>query len=323
VITAPLIILGQILGFAFAAGLNLYATVALVGVATRFGWIAGLPPAVQGVENPVVLGTAAALYFVEFLVDKIPYADTVWDLLHTIVRPVAATLLVAAALAEASLPVQLSCAFLAGMVALGAHGLKAGLRLILNVRPRKALNATISLLEDVFAVIMAIAVLMYPVMALLAAAFAVPLMLLCGPRLWRVAMLALHAFAARLRGFFGRAGWRDTDDLPSGLRAVITPPALGRGKPRVARAALRGVKGVGAYKNGWVVLSDGQPLFVFQSFMGPRSLPLPAITQADVHRGVWTDTVEFRDSSTNCTIFLLKDGPPAERALAELQATTT
>lgn len=322
-ITAPLIILGQILGFAFAAGLNLYATIALLGVATRFGWIAGLPPAVQGVENPVVLVTAGALYVIEFLVDKIPYADTVWDIMHTVVRPVAATLLVAAALAEASLPVQLAGALLAGSIALGAHGLKAGLRLILNMRPRKALNASISLLEDVFAVVMAVAVLMYPVIALLLAAFAVPIMLLLGPKLWRVAMLAMHAFAARFRGFFGRADWRDVDDLPERLRTILEPPPLGRGKPRVVRAALRGVKGVGAYKNGWVVFSDGQPVFVYQSLLRPRSLPLPVIHDADLRRGIWTDTVEFQNSNSKFTLFLLKDGPPADRALAELRGTTT
>ncbi|HEX6558482.1 MAG TPA: DUF4126 domain-containing protein [Longimicrobiales bacterium] len=322
-ITAPLIIFGQILGFAFAAGLNLYATIALVGMATRFGWIAGLPPAVQGVENPVVLVTAGALYFIEFLIDKIPYADTVWDIMHTVVRPLAATLLVSAALAEASLPVQLSGALLAGTVALGAHGLKAGLRLILNLRPRKILNVGISVLEDVFAVAMAVAVLMYPVIALGLASVAVPLMMLCGPRLWRVAMLALQAFAARFRGFFGRADWRDTDDLPERLRTIVAPPALGRGKPRVVRAAVRGVKGVGSYKNGWVVLSDGQPVFVYLSLMRPRSLPLPLIHEADLHRGVWTDTVEFENSKSRFTLFLLKDGPPADIALAALRGTTT
>jgi hypothetical protein len=243
VITAPLVVLGQILGFAFAAGLNLYATLALVGIAARLGWIAGLPPAVQGVENPVVLGTAAALYLIEFLIDKIRYADTAWDVVHTIVRPVAAGLLVAAALGEASLPAQIGGGLLAAAIALGAHGLKAGLRLILNIRPRRALIALVSVLEDGFAVALAVAVLMYPVVALALAAIALPITLLAGPRLWRAGGLALHALVARLRGFFGRREWRDTDALPARLRSVLTPPSLGRGKPRAARAALSGLKG--------------------------------------------------------------------------------
>jgi hypothetical protein len=323
VITAPLVVLGQILGFAFAAGINLYATIALVGVAARLGWIAGLPPAVQGVQNPVVLGTAAVLYFVEFLIDKIPHADTVWDVIHTIVRPVAAALLVAGALGEASWPIQVAGGMLAGAVALGAHGLKAGLRLIMNFRPRKVLNVAVSIFEDLFAVAIAVAVLMYPMVALGIAAAAVPLTLLAGPRLWRAGVLAMRALVARLRGFFGRKQWRDTDALPKRLRGVLTPPELGRGKPRVARAAFRGMKGVGAYKNGWIVLSDDQPVFVFLSFLRARRLALPQIREATVRRGVWTDSVEFANANdSKCTLFLLKDGPTAEICLAELQART-
>lgn len=319
-LTAPLIILGQILAFAVAAGLNLYATVALVGIAVRLGWIAGLPPGVQGIENPIVLGTAAALYIIEFLVDKIPHVDTVWDAVHTIVRPIAGGVLVYAALSEASLAFQLGGALLAGVTALGAHGIKAGLRLIVNIKPKKALNAFISIMEDVFAIALAVAALMYPVIALAIAAAAVPFVLLAGPKLWRAAALAVRALEARVRGFFGRKEWRDTDALPRNLRNAIAPPALGRGKPRVARAALRGVKGVGSYRNGWVVLCDGQPVFVYASMMRAKVLPLPKMSDPHIRRGVWTDAVEFKCSSSSCTLFLLKDGPAAELAVAELTA---
>ena len=322
-ITAPLIVLGQILGFSFAAGLNLYATICLVGIATRFGWIAALPPAVQGVANPVVFATAAVLYFVEFLVDKIPHVDTIWDLLHTIVRPLAAAMLVAAAMAESSLPVQIAAALLAGITALGAHGLKAGLRLILNIRPKKVVNATISIIEDIFAVAVAIAVLMYPVAALVLVAVALPVALLSGPRLWRAGVLAMRAAAARLRGFFGRAGWRDTDDLPPRLRALVAAPAPGRPKPQVARAALRGMKGVGSYKNGWLVLAEGRLSFVYLTLLRARSLSLARIESPQVHRGLWTDSVDFRCADSKCTLFLLKDGPRADIALAEMNARTS
>ena len=99
--------------------------------------IAGLTPALYGLANPIVLATAALFYVFEFFIDKVPYADTAWDAIHTIIRPVAAVVLVYAALGEASLPLQITGAALAGFVALAAHGVKAGLRLILNVRPRK------------------------------------------------------------------------------------------------------------------------------------------------------------------------------------------
>ena len=318
-ITAPLVVLGQILGVAFGAGLNLYATIAFLGLAIRLGWIAGLTPALYGLANPIVLVTAAVLYAFEFFIDKVPYADTAWDTIHTIIRPVAVAVLVFAALGEASLSLQIGGAALAGLVALAAHGAKAGLRLTLNIRPRKVRTAFISLLEDVCAVALAAAALMYPMAALIVAVVALPVIALAGPRLWRAGVLAVRALDARLRGFFGVKGWTNADQLPARAARVVGPTAIGRGQPRAVRAALKGLKGVGSYKNGWIVISDGQPVFVYLSLLGARRLALPVISQAELKRGLWTDTVEITNAGSSCTVFLLKDGPPAEIALAELK----
>ena len=318
-ITAPLVVLGQILGVAFGAGLNLYATIAFLGLAINLGWIAGLTPALYGLANPIVLATAALFFVLEFFIDKIPYADTAWDAIHTIIRPVAAAVLVFAALGEASPALQISGAVLAGLVALAAHGVKAGLRLILNVRPRKVRTAFISLFEDVCAVALAAASLMYPVAALIVALVAIPLIAAGGPQLWRAGVLGVRALDARLRGFFGTKGWRHTEDLPTRARGLVTVPELGNAQPRVLRAALKGMKGVGPYKNGWIVLSDDAPVFVYLSLLGARRLALPLLAQAELRRGLWADTVEVNHGGGKCTVFLLKDGPPAEIALAELK----
>jgi hypothetical protein len=322
VITAPLIVLGQILGVAFGAGLNLYATIAFLGLATQLGWIAGLTPALYGLSNPIVLVTAAVLYALEFFIDKVPYADTAWDAIHTIIRPVAVAMLVFAALGEASPALQISAAALAGTVALAAHGVKAGLRLILNARPKKVRTAFISLFEDVCAVALAAAALMYPVAALIVAGATIPLIALTGPRLWRAGVLAVRAFDARLRGFFGTKGWRHPDQLPARAARMVIAPEIGRGQPRVVRAALKGLKGVGPYKNGWIVISDNEPVFVYLSLLGARRLALPALSKAELKRGLWTDTVEINHAGSSCTVFLLKDGPPAEIALAELKGNS-
>jgi hypothetical protein len=318
VITAPLVVLGQILGVAFGAGLNLYATIAFLGLATRLGWIAGLTPAIYGLSNPIVLVTAAVLYVFEFFIDKIPHADTAWDAIHTIIRPVAVTVLVSAALSEASMPIQVGASVFAGLVALTAHGTKASLRLILNIRPKKVRTIFISLLEDVCAVALAAASLMYPVAAMIVVIAAVPLLALVGPPVWRAGVLALRAVIARLRGFFGLRGWREGSQLPSRVRSAIAAPEPGRGQPRAMRAAVKGVKGVGSYKNGWIVVSDGGPVFVYLSLLGVRRLALPAAGNAELRRGLWTDSVEINDAGNSCTVFLLKDGPPLEAALAEL-----
>jgi hypothetical protein len=70
------VLLGQLLAIAFACGLNLYATVALLGLASRLGWMSGLPPGLRGLENGFVIGSAALLYLFEFVIDKVPYVDS-------------------------------------------------------------------------------------------------------------------------------------------------------------------------------------------------------------------------------------------------------
>src|SRR6266571_3527530 len=86
----PIETLGLALGAGFSSGLNLYATVATLGLLQRFG-VLHLPPSLQALSHPWVLGIAIALYLVEFCADKIPYFDTVWDAIHTFIRPLAAS----------------------------------------------------------------------------------------------------------------------------------------------------------------------------------------------------------------------------------------
>jgi len=92
----PIETLGLALGAGFSSGLNLYATVATLALLQRYGVI-HLPSSLQVLSNPWLLGIAIALYLVEFLADKIPYFDTIWDAIHTFIRPPAAALLIYAA----------------------------------------------------------------------------------------------------------------------------------------------------------------------------------------------------------------------------------
>src|SRR5213083_216409 len=92
----PIETLGLALGAGCSSGLNLYATVATLGLLQHFG-VLHLPPGLQPLAHPWVLGIAIALYLLEFVADKIPYFDTVWDAVHTFIRPPAAALLAYAA----------------------------------------------------------------------------------------------------------------------------------------------------------------------------------------------------------------------------------
>ena len=317
-LTAPLILIGQIFGAAFAAGLNLYLTVAVVGLTSRLDLIPSLPSPLLGLENSIVIASAITLYLVEFVLDKIPQVDSVWDALHTVIRPVAVALLIFFALATSPVEIRIAAAAFTFVVALAAHGTKAGLRIILNTAPRRWKSSIVSTIEDVCAAALAVAAIRFPVAALASAAGAILLLTLGGPRMWRAGVLALRAFRARLNGFFGERGWRGTDALPTDLKAMVPEPPLGQAEPRTARAALKGVPGVAAYRNGWIVVSGMGPLFVYRSLFRPRSLGLPPIDEPRVHRGLWTNAVEFTASGNSCTLFLLKDGPTPDIVIADI-----
>ncbi|MGC4085817.1 MAG: DUF4126 domain-containing protein [Vicinamibacterales bacterium] len=108
----PLIV--GVLPFAFAAGLNLYATVAIVGLCAHFGLFA-LPAQFQGFDHPWVIGLALVLYAVEFVADKVPWVDTMWDVVHTFIRPLGGVVVGLAAVGQAPPAVQVAAALLGGI----------------------------------------------------------------------------------------------------------------------------------------------------------------------------------------------------------------
>jgi hypothetical protein len=163
------ITLGRTLGFSFAAGVNLYATVAILGLSARYGWV-DLPPQFQAFNNQFVIGAAVVLYLVEFFADKIPYFDTLWDIVHTAIRPLGGALIAVTTLGEASPGVEGLVAILGGTVAAGSHLTKTSTRAMANASPEPASNWALSLGEDVFVVGLGYLALAHPVAALIVAA---------------------------------------------------------------------------------------------------------------------------------------------------------
>jgi hypothetical protein len=312
---------GQLLGPAFACGLNLYATVALLGIAARLGWADALPLGLRGLEHPLVIASAIALYAVEFVVDKIRFLDTAWDALHTLIRPAAAALLAVLALQGSPVGWQIAAAGAAGAAALSAHGLKAGMRLRLNERRRPLGTVTVSVAEDLLAAAMALAALTLPAAAAGMALAMLLLIVLLGPRLIRPAVTGMHVVEARLRGFFGSRRWRTRDEMPRPLRPHVAPPGLGSAPARVARAALlRAGNGAGHYRNGWLVVGDGAPRFLYRHLLGTRRIELPLGSAARLRPGLLADALELEAEAgaEDVTLLLLKDGPDPRLALAEL-----
>lgn len=166
--------LGRTLSFSLAAGVNLYATVAVLGLAARYGWVA-LPDQFQVFNNDFVIGAAIVMYAIEFFADKIPYFDSLWDAVHTAIRPLGGAVIAVATLGDASPTMQGLIGLLGGAVAAGSHLTKTSTRAAANTSPEPFSNWFLSLGEDIFAVGLGYIALKYPVLALVITAIVVAL----------------------------------------------------------------------------------------------------------------------------------------------------
>ena len=160
----PLTTLGRTLGFSFAAGVNLYATVAILGLTSRFGWVQ-LPPQYQVFDNNWIIGTALALFVLEFIADKIPWVDSAWDAVHTVIRPLGGALIAVATLGHASPAVETVVGLLGGALAASSHFTKASARVMANASPEPFSNWILSFTEDGFVIGLGFLALTHPLAA--------------------------------------------------------------------------------------------------------------------------------------------------------------
>ncbi|HEY0876703.1 MAG TPA: DUF4126 domain-containing protein [Vicinamibacterales bacterium] len=156
--------LGRTMGFSFAAGINLYATVAILGLASRYQWVT-LPEQFRAFDNDFIIATAIGLFVIEFIADKIPWFDSVWDTIHTAVRPVGGALIAVTTLGDASPTMEAFIALMGGSVAATTHFSKAGTRAIANTSPEPFSNWFLSIAEDGFVIGLSLIALKYPLLA--------------------------------------------------------------------------------------------------------------------------------------------------------------
>jgi uncharacterized protein DUF4126 len=139
------------LGASWVSGINLYATVATLGLLGRLAHLK-LPGELDVVTNWWVIGVALFLFVVEFIADKVPVVDSVWDVIHTFIRIPAGAVLAATAFGNFDRSIQVIAFLVGGSLALSSHGTKASLRALVNTSPEPFSNIVLSLLEDVLVV---------------------------------------------------------------------------------------------------------------------------------------------------------------------------
>ena len=187
------------MGAAWTSGLNLYATIATLGLAGSAGMIQ-LPPDLQILTEPLVIGVACVMYFIEFFADKVPYVDNGWDVLHTFIRIPAGALLAARAVGSVNPAVELAALLAGGTVALAAHGTKATVRLAVNVSPEPFSNWVASVGEDLTVLGGIWLIFHHPALMLALVIGFTALSAWLIPKLYRLAKRGFQALRARLRG---------------------------------------------------------------------------------------------------------------------------
>lgn len=177
-------LVGLLVATSFAAGLNVYATVATLGLLTHAGVLI-LPPPLHLVANWWVIIASVLLFLVEFVADKVPFFDLLWNALQTFVRVPVAALIAYGATSQLSPGKQLLAVLLGGAIALAAHGGKTAARAAVTASPEPLSNAVLSLGEDALAVLLTTFATRHPYSAAAIVAFFVAIIVLLARRVVR------------------------------------------------------------------------------------------------------------------------------------------
>jgi hypothetical protein len=267
------------LGLAALAGINLYLTVFVTGLAVHFGWVT-LPQHLEALNvlgHPWIIGIAGTLYVLEFFADKVPWIDSLNDGIHTLIRPLGGALIAVLALGEASPVMKVIAALLAGGVALTAHATKASTRLVANASPEPVSNIGLSLGGDALVLGGLGLIAWNPLVALVVALVTLAVIWTFLPRILRSVRVTTW-FAWRKLNTPSAGSEVSTLPLPAffehALRqshsteepVVLSVPCVSGSGPRLPKNRF-----------GWLArFRDGRTFFVGRRWRGPFVTEIPA-----------------------------------------------
>lgn len=316
-------LLGSTMGLGLVAGWNLYATVLTVGLGIRFGFIT-LNAEMAGLEvlaSPYVLIAAGILFLVEFLADKIPWVDSIWDAVHTVIRPLGAAVVGATAIGAINPETAIIAALCAG-VSLSGHSVKAGTRLLANHSPEPVSNVVLSLIEDVLVVFGSWLALKYPAVMLTVVVIFLLAFAWFAPKVFRLVRLEFLAVLALLKWFFQLAGQyvfgfgkrrrlatADGVSVPVDMiessHAGIDDADL---NDDLRCAAGKGVRNL-RHSVGYLQIGDESLIFVTKRLFRLREHRIDRDTIEDIHfkQGLLFDRLIIRTSGKQQQFFFFKD----------------
>ncbi len=274
-------LLGVAVGLATLAGLNLYLVVFLTGLAIRYDWISLSSDyaRLEVLADPVILILSGLLFAMEFLADKLPWVDSAWDAVHTVIRPVGAALLAIMVLGDSNPIFEVAVGLVAAWLGFTTHAFKSTIRLQANASPEPVSNILLSVAEDATVVLGLGLVFVYPQIALIVAVIFLAAIWWFVPRMLRSTYIKLWLCGSKLRLAPEESAVSQLpQDLPASAHAALVKRG---GNDLTIEWAVPCISGVGpGYRRnrfGWLVSTAGianQLWFISRSRLGqPCSLP--------------------------------------------------
>ena len=315
-------LLGSTLGLGLVSGINLYATVLVVGFGIRLGLIVPHPglEQLQVLANPIVLAVAGIIFLIEFLADKIKWIDSIWDAVHTFIRPLGAAAIGATAIGQTG-PEAVVIALLCGGVALSGHSTKAGIRLLVNHSPEPYSNVVVSLLEDGAVVIGTYLAIQYPYVMLVVVAVFMIGFLWFAPKAFRLIRVETAAITAIIRKLFATSKRfvlrkkRDdfdefaNDQMPADYHYYIKDKfSLDADHQIVRCVAGKGVRGL-RHSIGYLNVTSDQLIFIGKRLLRFRNYTLLRSEIEDVHftKHVLMDRLSLRVDGKHHVFYFFKE----------------
>ena len=334
-------LLGSTMGLGLVSGLNLYATVLTVGLGIRFGLIT-LSPETAGLAvlaSPYVLIAAGVIYLIEFFADKVPWVDSIWDSVHTLIRPLGAAVIGATAIGAVEPQTAVIAALCAG-VSLSGHSVKAGTRLLANHSPEPFSNIALSLVEDFLVVIGSWLALSHPAIMITIVVIFLIAFIWFAPKAFRLLRVEFVASLALLKKFYlvaknyvtgfgqrpglatvgaelsvpvdvvgGGAPVDDSDDVPEHILHRLDNKAGSRGGRFLIRCtAGKGVKKL-RHSVGYLQIDDDNLVFVTKRMFRMREHEIERSTIEDIQfkKRLLLDRLIIRTSGKQQQFYCFKD----------------
>jgi hypothetical protein len=283
-----------LLPLAVSSGLNLYATVLVAGLSIQFKWIEGIPPQLEILGSWPVIIIAGIFFLMEALADKIQFIDNIWDIIHTVVRPLGAMFIGFALLGQADPMIVMIAVMFAGGITLVTHGAKSGGRVALNViSPAENLkNIALSTAEDFGAGLLTVIALKYPFYGMGAAILVLGVLGVTVPPLIRWAWYVVAGLTTLVKSWGQKLLKRQvkSDTLPSNHMILLRHQM-----PELASVCkAQNVKGANG-RTGYLSVMGDKLIFSYSTWFGSRlwELGLNQVVANYFRKGVLMDVLEI------------------------------